>query len=769
MGLKALIATLFLLFLAGCSPVNIEEPQKNSVHPDVPDEFIISFTANQAPALMILLNGQDVTSLFAVGDGVVTASGNTLASYTRTGTNIFEVTEPGSVAPARFVIDRVGPVVQVLNVNSSAGLQVAGYLQDDIGATSLAINGTTANLVDGAFDEVVLEDVVNNSLSWVSFDAEDAYGQLSHTVFAHPRGANQSAMLPDTLQASITDNGIQFLIDRVAEPYLSSSDLTGGLVGTVIASTNGSVGTADVTLTGLSFTPPAIVADPLASTSNARLATNVRMSRFTISVRATAATHAVDLPWPIPDIPSVSISASGTGIADNPNFSVTANLSLANNQFNVSASNASLSASNYSVDFTGITSIFEPIFDLVEPLVRGFISDLIRDQLTDRLPGIVEPLWAELPTGTDIPILGKTFNVDTNPTALASPAGVIVSMNLDTHIKAMEPVTVPQALGSIYSETALPALGNTTQSGGAYHAAAALPASALNQALLAAYYSGLTHITEAVAIGDLSAISGLDQFIGPDDEVQFSIEPTSPAYVNLHDVNGALLQVGLERFSALVQVKKPGDADFVGLFSAQLSLSAPLDVGVGNDAVDVALDGIPEVTIYTTQVLNGLNIPGSLIETLIDVLVPKIIPTLAGSLASVPLPTFSGYSIALVERWLLLPDQDQVIIAGNLVVPSNNVQAAFAVSYPEAIDIYVGEPIRSHSDYIDVLPIELLSPSVAENQTRYRVDNGEWSVWRYRHGFNLYRLLNGDHQLQICQRDIDDMIERCDSHEVSVH
>jgi hypothetical protein len=30
-------------------------------------------------------------------------------------------------------------------------------------------------------------------------------------------------------------------------------------------------------------------------------------------------------------------------------------------------------------------------------------------------------------------------------------------------------------------------------------------------------------------------------------------------------------------------------------------------------------------------------------------------------------------------------------------------------------------------------------------------------------------LLNGDHQLQICQRDIDDMIERCDSHEVSVH
>lgn len=764
-----LIVMFCIVFIAGCSPVNIEEPKKNSVHPDVPAEFIISFTAEEAPDLTILLNGADVTGLFMVGDGVVTASGSSLASFTRSGTNVFEVTDPGSVAPARFIIDRVGPVVQILDVDTSDGLRVAGYLQDDIGASSLSINGSLAAVDQGAFDESIVENIVNDSLSWVAFDAEDAYGQLSRTVFAHPRGTSQSAMLPNTLQASITDNGIQFLIDRVAEPYLTSSDLTGGLVGTVIASTDGSVGYANVTLTGLSFTPPAIVADPLSSTSNARLATNVRMSRFTVSLRARAATHPVDLPWPIPDIPSVSITASGTGIADNPNFSVTAALSIANNRFNVSPSNASLSVSNYSVDFSGITSVFEPIFDLVEPLVRGFISDLIRDQLTARLPGIVEPLWANLPTGADIPILGKTFNVDTNPTALASPAGLNISMNLDTQIMAMEPVNVPRALGSIYSETSLPRLGNTTLSGSSYHAGVALPSSALNQALLAAYYSGLTHIAEAVPIGELSAISGLDQFVGPDDEIQFSIEPTSPAYVNLNDINGALLQLGMERFTALVQVRKPDAAAFVPLFSAQLSLSAPLDVGVGNDAVDVALDGIPEVTVYSTQVFNGLNIPGSLIETLVDVLVPRIIPTIGDSLASVPLPTFSGYSIALVERWLITPGLDQVVIAGNLVVPNSRVQAAFTEPYPEAIDIYVGEATRSHHDYIDMLPIDLLNPEVAENQTRYRVDDGEWSVWRMRDGFNVYRVFNGDHQLQICQRDISDMIERCDTHGISIN
>ena len=752
---------LSILFLSACSEIKIETPENDSVHPDIPTEFLISFNPDNPPDLTILLNGQDVSDLFTYSADSASASRDVLAAYTRAGTNIIEVTEPAGVLPNRFIIDVVGPVVQILHVDPTTGLVVQGYMEDAAGTVALTINGQNVTLTEGAFNAAISEEVINSELAYVTFVAEDAFGLTSQTVFARPRGSNASAMLPNTLQAMITDNGIQFMIDRVAEPFLAGDDLTGGLTNTTIASTNGSVGKASVVLNSISYGTPAIVADPLSSNNSARVATNVRMSFFRVNVTAKASTHKIDMPWPIPDIPSVSISASGTGTANNPNYNVTANMGLGSNGFNVNASGSSLSVSSYSVDFSGVTSIFEPIFDLVEPLVRGFISDLISDQLEEALPGIVEPLWADLPTGTSVPIMGKNFRLDTDPTSLATPAGNSLRINLGTDIEPLNPESVPTALGSIHAPVGLPTLAKTTPGGANFHAAATVNVGALNQALLAAYHSGLIHLELPIDASELAVIDGIDSVIGPDDEVKLMLNPISPPYVSFNDPNGALAIVGMERFDAQLASRKPGETSFTSLFATELSLAAPIDLGILGNSVDVAVDGIPEISIYDIELLNNTLLAASLVEAIVDFAIPKAVPALITSITTVPIPSFSGYSITLVDRWTISPEKNHVVLAGNLIVPAAAPAMALASSAPlPQANVSFGESERTYSGFVDSLSVSIHHP-IVNGQSRYQVDGGDWSVWRYREQFNLYHLTNGEHSLVLCERDLGSMTEEC--------
>ncbi|OUS30485.1 hypothetical protein A9Q99_05890 [Gammaproteobacteria bacterium 45_16_T64] len=679
---SAISIALVALLLTGCKNVVIEEPQQDSVHPDTPAEFRIAFSDTaDISNLSVQLNGEEVSALFDIVDGIAYATDDDLQAFTVSGQNILAVENPTGALPTRFIIDREGPTVFVTSVVEDSTLQMTGYVEDDIGTQSLVVNGQSVTVdEDNGFSVTLPPLNQDTAFNVVTFTATDNYERESTTRYAHPTHSKESAMLPNTLGASITDYGINYIIDTIVEPLVRSLDLTSGLRNTTLASTNGSVGYARVVLNNVTHGTPSISLDTLERSGNGAMRAAVSLPFITISVTASAGIHTIitpdipgiDMPWPIPDIPGINIpDIPGIDInipasprLSNVRYETTANLSLVDNALNINLADSSLILGGLDLSaFSPLNSIFNQVNFSLETVLEDFIEDAIQNELPGLIPDIIDPLWVD--TASEGETSGKLFGTDVEVSTLVTQR-TSFDFGLDTNIVPLSLDGVPDVLGSLYQPAALPVLDGTTPSGESYHAAIVLSETLLNQTLLAAYYNGLTHITVSATGIELGAIDGIDELpLSSDDSILLTIIPLEPSTVGFNEIDGAMLDLSLRHMEVTVSTQS-GDT-ITPLLSAIATLNAPLDLFFNEGKnVSTRINGIPEVELRDVALGESVSLSDGLTQALVDYLIVKAVPSLTAGFDIIPLPEFSGYRIGSPSVWTTQGDPAFLVVAGDL-------------------------------------------------------------------------------------------------------
>ena len=152
----------------------------------------------------------------------------------------------------------------------------------------------------------------------------------------------------------------------------------------------------------------------------------------------------------------------------------------------------------------------------------------------------------------------------------------------------------------------------------------------------------------------------------------------------------------------------------------------------------------------------GLNLTSAQAENLVDWLLPNIMPTLAEGIASIAIPTIEGYTFAPVELWQA--NSGYLGLAGNMVsgaqksaMVSASAELASGGDVVTAMRVALGDGSVSSGEQVSFS----VAGSGEENeatQTRYRLDDSAWSTWKLRDTVTLYRVIAGDHQLEVCAR-----------------
>ncbi len=680
---RSLLSILFVAFLlTGCKNVIIEEPQQNSVHSDTPSEFRIKFSESaDLSELTVLLNGSDVSDSFEIIDGFGYATGESLNEYSVSGQNIIEVEKPSGALPTLFIIDREGPVAHITFVEGTTNLTIEGYVEDDIGIESLSVNGIPVTLdANNDFSINVEKTITNSAFDIVTFDAVDLFGRESSTTYAHPALPEKSAMLPNTLSVSLTDFGINYLIDNIAEPLIETLDLTNGLNNSELASINGSVGYASVVLNSVTHGTPNLSLDTLARAESGAIRTEVGVPTITISVTASAGTHpiitpdipGVDLPWPLPDIPPINIpDIPGTNInvtasptLNNVRYQTTANLFLVNNVLDVSLTDSSLLLGSFDLSaFSALNSIFSQLNFSLANVLENFIEDAIENELPGLMPDIIAPLWVETDSQGDIS--GKLFGTDVDVSKLITQEDSF-DFTLDTNIVPLSLDGIPDALGSVYNASTLPSLDGTTPNGESYHAAVVISEALINQTLLAAHYNGLTHVTVSAEASELGGIDNIDVLsLESGDTILLSIAPLEPSAVAFDEIDGAMLDLSVPLMNVSIS-KKRGDV-ISPLLSGTATLSAPMEFFFKDGkSLSTKIEGIPEVSFSSLVIGESIQLPTGLPQALLDYLIVKTIPSLTAGIDIIPLPEFSGYRIGSPTMWLTDGNPAFLVVAGDL-------------------------------------------------------------------------------------------------------
>ncbi|MBI2571355.1 MAG: hypothetical protein HYV63_30480 [Candidatus Schekmanbacteria bacterium] len=738
--MRGRILTTFLalsLIAAGCTNVKIDSPKNGGLYPDAPD-FKVSYNSEPS-GLTLKLNGTDVTSFFAVGSAAATASGDALAAYVLPGDNQFEVTRPSFVSPVQFHFDVVGPTVKVTSVDEASPLVVHGRVEDPAGVARLSCNGAAVTVSGGSFTATVA------NAAFVGFEAEDGFGHVSTTTFARPGTALGSSM-----GARLNKSGIAFLVAEISN-LLGKLDF-GELIKELNPLFDKSIGVASarVDATDVEISAPK-VSLAVSPSNDGTFDVGVDISDLVVYVHATGTV--IGIPW----------ETDGVVWADLVSFDGKAKVTVTNQKIGVALSNLSLVLNGFGFDISGFPDVLEGLFfDLVGDLLEGFI----RDELATRIPPYIEEFLKNIPSDFQIDLDGHAFRIAALPQALTTKDEGM-SVHLAASVSTLTPVDVPPALGSLYVAGATPDLGTKTPGGKAFDAGAVVSGNLINQALLEGYRAGLTHVgldeqtNPRISPAGLRGIGMEIQGLFDGDDVRFNVLPSSPPYAGIRGTQTALAALAMDEFTFELELRKQGTDDWLLVFGAVLDMNVPFLIGVSdNNTVKVTFEEVPTVKIRDIDDRGVIDLDEKLVQAIIDWLLPLALPYLADIVEEIKIPSYEGYGVWLHDLFATGSSTDYIAFAGNLVKDSTRTRAARPETYVLVEDV----AYTSRSFATEVAPDSALDgklvtvyvagdvPGASVLQYSYRLDSGEWSVWRERTEIHLRHLLAGDHVLEVRSR-----------------
>lgn len=766
---KQFVLLFTVLWLAACGEVKIDLPKDNSVSPTLPDLFQVTFTDGKTPSgLKIVLNTNTVTSQFAVTSTGATASGASLQEHIFSGRNQFSVSATGvTKKEITFYYDTEGPTVHILDGQRANGA-VSGYLSDIGGVASLAIDGVNISVDANNHFSTTMQNLAHNE-----FVTVDDFGNTSTMSLAR----NDQEFIP-AISARLNKSGLDFLGDALAEALgtINFDALTASLNPIVYLNF---IGLFDVSvdLQNFAFAQPTIDLEVL---DNERLDTHVLIPDFSIGVSMSGEIWALffSIPWDV----------GGTISMDNVVFDTDLLLDIVNQDLAVDLDNTNVDLQGFHLDldhipnFLGfedaLSAIVGGITDFLLPFFTGVIEDVVVPVASDFISDIPISLTLATAEGEKLTIKALPQYLDTFDNAL--------TIDLGASVKAPEPSTdaVP-TWGSLYSEGDTPTIGATTPDGEPFDIGASISSNLINQALLAAHESGITTMnlrpenTPGTNPEGVSVVQGEGDDIQTADLIGMRLEPASPPFIKLLDREGAYGVLGWYDVKLSFDLKRIGWSDYSQVFSMTFNLEVPFDLGATDDGfLQIGLEQLPTIEVLATEYQGLIPLTPRFMNGIIERFMPLVMPKIAEKLKAIPLPRIAGHSIHPEDFWISGTGKNNLSLAGSLVklsttegAPQPTTILAFA-SGTQVVDASsaataTSTKVKAAAATIEQSAITVENGKVTVNvsgnnpsaslgalESRFRVDNGPWSVWKSRSKIELANLLGGDHSIEVCSRTV---------------
>lgn len=735
-GLVALV-----LVVAACAKVDIQAPADNSVSDLKPTDFEVTFSQGTPNKINMYLNSVKVTQHFTITGSGATASGTDLDPYIFSGRNIFRVATETQNKQITFFYDTDGPQVHVLTADRTAGT-IEGYLEDPSGAVSLTLDGVAV-----ALDESLgFSTTFNGSLDINEFIAEDTYGHVSTTQYAKNTFSGSSESDRTVMSARLNNGGFTFLGDVLAEEI------------------------EDMEFANISIGFPLLF--------DLRIQ-DISVGRPDFDINVFRDGDDDDILQVYANIPDVEFATTFA-------FFIFPHVNVADTKIDrlVLDTNLLLSIIDSDLDFSikGNTRAVVHGLDLniavieLLPLVGGVI-DAVISGVTNAFVNLFIGLFTPLITDIAIPLLSDfveelpislTFAIDGNelqasvlPTYLeAFSNGVTVDLDGSVIAPNPDPEVIP-TLGYVYVDGETPTISVQTPSGDDFDMGVGISSNFINQALLAAHESGLTTLqirpdnTPGASPEGVSVIQSEEDDIQQADLIGMSLIPASAPYL-LFDGDDQLALGKLVWDDVILEfdLKRIGWEDYQNIFHAKFNLEVPFELDAQDGFLVIGIEQIPEIFITESNNTGAIQLTPDFINGILKYFLPVIMPAVADRLKSVPLPRVAGYSIHPDDFWVTGASSNTLALGGTMV-KIEDTEAA-----PEPTTILtsgaVGSSVSSSAVEVEngevTIQVDGINPSAGILESRYRVDNGPWSVWKPRSEIHLPLLLGGRHVVEVCSR-----------------
>lgn len=638
-----LLLSMLALFATGCAEVTITSPDSETVYTEPPAEFNVSWENDVlGNGFKAFLNGENVTSAFTQSGSTATVPGVDLAAYLKHGENVFSVSSPATRLVS-FTMDLEGPIVHITNTELVGGnLDVEGYLDDPSEILSLSYtssNGGSGNipLTDNAFSAVISE---SDPIS-ITFTALDGVGQSSETTFYR----DSSGLIGNTLGMRINSSALDFA-NAVAPDLLADMDLIS------VLAAQGAIW--EETLLGLFDASLVIREHPDNSLEISQVDLAVSASSYDLDVGLVA--ENIDIAGSVcmganffPLNLLNDVCQDGSLIATRVDIETRIDVGTSNGAITINE----IAIVQDDVDFQGIQVAFNVfnigdweitlpaanIFDALAETLIGLLGGLLNGPVTDAVAEIL----ADLPMAFDIEL-----DVGNGPRAVTAEgyfnnfdkdASSLVLM-MGTTLTTSTPADVPDPLGvRSYGSASVPAA--EAQSGTEYDFSMALSSTFMNHLLDTVYKAGMLNLT-------LDMSDGTQGF----SSMRITVDPAAPPFVSV--INNALGMgsLSLHDFSMRVEIKTSEEAEFELLFAATINMTAPFDVvSVDERHLGVDISTLVNIDVLSVDDQGSIPVTPELVDTIVTVGAPLMIPSISEVLSNIELPTILGLSVNVQELW----------------------------------------------------------------------------------------------------------------------
>lgn len=680
--LPLLVALSFVV--VGCGgELLIESPQEGEVLSDRligSKQFIVTYDEIETGSLKLRLNGNDVTDRFSIEPQKAQAPLETLLPFLQDGNNLFEVSAPQARVRG-FVWDASSPALHIteLTIENGQRYRVNGYLRDDSGVEQLSINETSIDLLPGEdnryhfywdFDPLQTQTAIFHTVDQLGFERNDTYmisrslmNSLSGNLASQPLAIRVNRSGLDFIEGELLDYSSELNLEQTVleqNPLVyERKDFEECVDIPIIGEQCIDLGSVwiRVEADALSHSIPALDLQTVNNTSG--LEVILSMDQLNIELDTKAYTFGIDY-----SLSDVSVTAQSLRVLVGLNV-------IPDNNGQLQAEVKSVDV-NLNIDLGALEKALEGIDDVVSYIgldgitesVKGRVNEAVASQVEDELVSVLPLLIADklqmVPVVDNVDIGHKSLQVTAIADSLLSKNGGL-NITLGTGIVAN--TSQQFAFGNLVQTSSVPPLTEAlSPTGRSYDLGVVIPQGVFNEALTAAFESGLLEVNQLVFSGaDLAEVT--DQSVAEGDQVQFNVSALSPGFVEFASDGGSSIELNFYDLIVGISVRQNGESVFYPWVEMNIDLAVTMSVSIVDQHIELGLKGVPNVHVGALEVL-GQSYSTSTAQKLIQWLMPQLIPQLTQSIAAVPIPEVSGYRLEPVEFWAT--DKANLALAFNL-------------------------------------------------------------------------------------------------------
>ena len=546
------------------------------------------------------------------------------------------------------LIDSYGPLL----IDSSGPLlgiatPPRGFWTEDVSTT---VSGTVieeysslnALLVDGMVVQPDASGNFNTSMDLdegvnvVETEAIDSDSNVSNDARAVLSGnfEPKDQGIEDAIQAYLGANGINSLEDNL-EAIVGGIDLASVLPPNPIASQGAAWCTAYVNVNNLNYGNVGLDIDPQ---SNGYI--KLTMTLPSISMNLDVPLSGGSWWQPCPDF-SGSVSASSV------TAEVILNPYVSNGQVVTNVVSTSSSINGLNVSLSGWGSILNFIVNLFEGTIADLLEDEVSNVLSNEVPPLLNDFLQSLELVTSFDLMGTIFTLEAYPSSIFADNNGL-GFGLETNIMADGWVLTDTGLGSFAEGYGAPVFAGNS----GYNFA--LSTDVINQLLYQVWGSGF--ISQEISLSELGvSASDIEVLFPNSSDLRITIEPLLPPVVTYDEVAGT---IDLEMGDLYLAVHN-GDYSAGDLrLEIYTHIFAPIDMSVNSTSILAAV-GEPITYFDVVYPLEGAR--GT--ETLLDAVIPLLLPSFTDAISEIPIPSFAGVTLSNISSDI---DNGHLTLTGNV-------------------------------------------------------------------------------------------------------